>query len=71
MEGLRLRAEGFDLVPGEEPMRVAKTKKVTRHGGRTIKPLRVYFHIGKDDKVHLLFVETMPDPDLDDIPFSE
>lgn len=69
LDGLRLRPEGFDLVPGYHPLRIAKTKRVERRKGGNIPPLRVWFVIADDGTVLLKYVETIPDPDVEDTPF--
>jgi hypothetical protein len=64
LEALSHRPEGFDLVPGWEPIRVAKTVAFSWEG-EEVPPLRLWFVIHDEDTVCLLYVEPMPIEDLD------
>ena len=55
-EALRLHAEGFDEVPGWEPIRLAKTLSVDWPAG-SVPALRIWFEIIDDNTVSLLHVE--------------
>lgn len=58
-EALSCRPEGFDLIPGFEPIRIAKTDRVARPKGN-IPALRVWFVISDDTTVSLLYAEEIP-----------
>jgi hypothetical protein len=63
LEALSLRPEGFDLVPGWEPIRLAKTVAFT-YEGEEIPALRVWFRIVSDELVSLMYVEAVPDSEI-------
>ena len=62
LEALTLRPEGFDVVPGWEPIRLAKTIAAVQ-GGSEIPALRLWFRIVDETTVSLLHIETIPDGD--------
>lgn len=59
LESLRSRPEGWDMIPGHEPLRLAKTEPFFREG-KHYPALRVWFHIVDETTVSLLFVERIP-----------
>ena len=55
VEALSRRPEGFPVVPGWSPIRIAKTDRVVR-GDHIIPAIRVWFLI-VDDTIRLLYVD--------------
>ena len=64
MDGLANRPEGFDLVPGYEPIRIAKTDRVSRPIVGDIPALRVWFLIPSETLVALLYVDKLPEEEI-------
>lgn len=60
MDGLCNKPEGFDLVPGQEPIRIAKTDRIVRQNGSIIPGLRLWFVIENETTTRLLYVEEIP-----------
>jgi hypothetical protein len=61
LNGIATYAEAFDIVPGYQKLRIAKTDYFERDTGEVIPPLRIYFHIIDDDRVKLLWIERSDD----------
>jgi hypothetical protein len=53
-------AEAFDLVPGFDRLRIAKTDNFDTARG-PLPPLRIYFHIMDENRVKLLWIERTDD----------
>lgn len=61
MDGLCNRPEGFDLVPGFDPIRIAKTDRIVRSDKSIIPAIRLWFVIESETTIKLLYVEEIPD----------
>jgi hypothetical protein len=61
--GIATYAEAFDLVPGFQDLRIAKTDEF-EDANLTIVPLRIYFKILNADEVLLFWVERADQPGL-------
>lgn len=59
LDGLSNRPEGFDLITGYEPIRIAKTDRVSRPIFGDIPALRVWFVISGETEIKLLYVDKL------------
>lgn len=57
IDGLCNGPEGFDLIPGFEPIRIAKTDAISRPDGQSCNAMHLWFIIESETTIRLLYVE--------------
>lgn len=61
MDALSRRPDAFPLIPGWEPIRIAKTDAVLDGTENAVPALRVWFVVNSDHEVELLYIEVIED----------